>query len=404
MPEKKLAEHSTSHAESLGSRFTAKSQFFSEYEPTTSSELLTDKSGVPEPRDRESLSGENNAHEQNGWSIATNGLVQIQTRKRRKRDDEDDLEGAYMQRLAKEEAKESTRGQVERRSKRKKTLGGGDDEISSADEGDANQVKVQSPMSASDLSSPPPRHETAIGKDATDSSLEQAARTVFLGNVSTTTITSRTAYNTLSAHLSSHFPSLPDSTPAHKISSLRFRSTPYATSSLPKKASFVKKDIMDATTKSTNAYVVYSTALAAREAVVKLNGTVVLNRHLRVDGVAHPSATDHRRCVFVGNLGFVNDESAIRAAEDGENGRTKARKQKEPADVEEGLWRQFGKAGEVESVRVVRDKTTRVGKGFAYVQFKVIIPSLRFSTTRKPGACRPRLAPPFPKPIILTTT
>ena len=46
------------------------------------------------------------------------------------------------------------------------------------------------------------------------------------------------------------------------------------------------------------------------------------------------------------------------------------RRAKQPADAEEGLWRTFNKAGEVESVRVVRDKFTRVGKGIAYVQFR----------------------------------
>ena len=84
---------------------------------------------------------------------------------------------------------------------------------------------------------------------------------------------------------------------------------------------------------------------------------------------------DHRRCVFVGNLGFVDDESAIRKAEERDGEKAKKRKEKEPADVEEGLWRVFGKAGTVENVRVVRDSATRVGKGFAYVQFKVLFSS-----------------------------
>ena len=380
MPEKKLEEPSTSYTKVSGNHIATKKQFSLEHEPPTSSDLLTDATSGPKAQHNERWSGGHITHEQYPQLSTTTGLEQIRTRKRRNRDEEDDIEGAYMQCLADEEAKEDTRAQEERGGKRKKVEGGGDDEILSSEEGDDNKANVRPLLSATDLSSPPPRHETTITNGSTDSSLEQAARTVFLGNVSTTAIISRTACNTLATHLSSHFSSLPDSTPTHKISSLRFRSTPYATSSLPKKASFAKKDIMDATTKSTNAYVVYSTALAAREAVLKLNGTVVLNRHLRVDGVAHPSATDHRRCVFVGNLGFVDDESAIRAAEDEENGRTKVRKQKEPADVEEGLWRQFGKAGEVESVRVVRDKTTRVGKGFAYVQFKVINTSLRSST------------------------
>lgn len=71
---------------------------------------------------------------------------------------------------------------------------------------------------------------------------------------------------------------------------------------------------MDATAKSTNAYVVYTSQLAAREAVKKLNGTIILDRHMLADSVAHPRKTDHRRCVFIGNLGFVDDESQINAA------------------------------------------------------------------------------------------
>ncbi|KAF2099319.1 RNA-binding domain-containing protein, partial [Rhizodiscina lignyota] len=189
--------------------------------------------------------------------------------------------------------------------------------------------------------SSPPQHETLTG-EASD--LEKAARTVFLGNVSSTAITSKSARKKLLAHLSSHLSSLETHTPPHKLESLRFRSTAFA-SAIPKRAAFAKQELMDATTKSTNAYAVYSTKEGAREAAKHLNGTVILDRYLRVDEVAHPAKVDHRRCVFVGNLGF------------------------EPSDVEEGLWREFGKAGIVESVRVVRDAKTRVGKGFAYVQF-----------------------------------
>ena len=102
---------------------------------------------------------------------------------------------------------------------------------------------------------------------------------------------------------------------------------------------------------------------------------MVLDRHLRVDSVAHPAKQDHRRCVFVGNLGFVDDESSQQA----EAGSGKRSKRRAPADVEEGLWREFGKVGKVENVRVIRDKATRVGKGFAYVQFYVSHASICFA-------------------------
>ena len=215
-----------------------------------------------------------------------------------------------------------------------------------------------------------PLHET-VAQSKDDAEIEKASRTVFLGNVSTTAIKSKASRRILLDHLTSFIPELPEHKPPHKIESLRFRSTAFATAAVPKKAAFAKKELMDATTQSTNAYAVYSTTLATREATKRLNGTIVLDRHLRVDSVAHPSTVDHRRCVFVGNLGFVDDESNIKVAEEQEGGTKKVRKSKAPADIEEGLWKQFETAGTVESVRVVRDKTTRVGKGVAYVQFKV---------------------------------
>ncbi|TAQ83635.1 hypothetical protein B7494_g8043 [Chlorociboria aeruginascens] len=312
-----------------------------------------------------------------------NQLIEASTkkleRKRKRRTEDEDLEGKYMQKLAREEAKEEQERQAERRLKRQRLMAEQDPNMSEEEDLDealeeSSDDKVESDKefeeeTAHERETPSdvPLHETlAPSRDALE--LEKASRTVFLANVCTTAITSKTAKKALTTHMSSFLSSLPDplpGMPSHKVESLRFRSTAYAGNSLPKKAAFAKKKLMAATTKSTNAYVVYSTALAAREAVKKLNATVILDRHLRVDGIAHPAKTDHRRCVFVGNLGFVDDESLM--DQGGENERKRS---KIPSDVEEGLWRQFGKAGAVESVRVVRDEKTRVGKGFAYVQFQ----------------------------------
>lgn len=38
---------------------------------------------------------------------------------------------------------------------------------------------------------------------------------------------------------------------------------------------------------------------------------------------------------------------------------------------DETLWEHFSQCGEIYSVRVVRDKKTGIGKGIAYVRFKV---------------------------------
>ncbi|KAL6239380.1 nucleolar protein 12 [Aspergillus navahoensis] len=283
--------------------------------------------------------------------------------RKRKRAIGDDLEDSYMRRLAKEEQKEQ-RSRAERRSSPEEETRDGK-ESRQSEEGESEEdedVEV-------------PKHEALAGVgDDNDDELSKSNRTVFLGNVSTKAITSKSAKKELMKHLSSFLSTLPESTGPHKVESIRFRSTAFASGGkIPKRAAFAKQEIHDDTTPSTNAYAVYSTAQAAKKAPAALNGTIVLNRHLRVDNVAHPSKVDHKRCVFVGNLDFIDNETGT---EEGE----KKKKNRPPADVEEGLWRTFnahtkgsqnGTAGRgnVESVRVVRDRSTRVGKGFAYVQF-----------------------------------
>lgn len=278
-------------------------------------------------------------------------------RKRKRKDVSEDLESSYMRRLAREEAREEELNRAERIAKRQK-LEDGDSGAS-----ESEQLGLES---GSDVE-PIPVHE-ALEPHSDSAKVDNSSRTLFLGNVSTKAIKSKSVKKTLLAHLSSFLPNLGSNDPPHKIESFRFRSTAYSTSAMPKRGAFAKKELMDETTQSTNAYVVYSTDLAARKAALLLNGTVVLDRHLRVDNVAHPAPTDHTRCIFVGNLSFVDEESAEAQANPDEP--AKRSKAKLPADAEEGLWRTFTTCGSVESVRVVRDKATRVGKGFAYVQFK----------------------------------
>ncbi|KAL8730616.1 MAG: hypothetical protein Q9166_003929 [cf. Caloplaca sp. 2 TL-2023] len=308
-------------------------------------------------------------------------------RRRRKRDrDEDNIEGMYMQRIHSEESKTAV-GKDARHSNKRQKL----ETARAKADGSASPASAPSKVDLAerDHNSSPgvdvPQHESlALSREKVE--LEKSARTIFLANVSTSSITSKTAKKTLLDHLISFFHLLPVSDKAHKVESLRFRSTPFVSGVGPKKAAYAKKELMDMTTRSTNAYVVYTTQLAAREAVKRLNGTTILDRHLLVDSVAHPRKTDHRRCVFVGNLGFVDDDSQINAAK-AEPQDQKPRKKREPSDIEEGLWRQFSEVGSVESVRVVRDANTRVGKGFAYVQFEnenAVEKALAYNDTKFP--------------------
>ncbi|KAL2814792.1 hypothetical protein BJX63DRAFT_420660 [Aspergillus granulosus] len=298
--------------------------------------------------------------------------------RKRKRAVADDLEDSYMRRLAKEEQKEQKKRRAEAPKPTEKEIE--EDEDKEENEADASQSdgSEEEGESEDDEEFEIPKHESTAGASASASGdkdeLEKSNRTVFLGNVSTQAITSKSAKKTLLKHLASFLSALPESTGPHKVDSIRFRSTAFSSGGkIPKRAAFAKQEIHDDTTPSTNAYVVYSTAQAAKRAPAALNGTIVLDRHLRVDNVAHPSKVDHKRCVFVGNLDFIDNETGT---EDGE----KKKKNRAPADVEEGLWRTFNAhtpgtkstvpgRGNVESVRVVRDRSTRVGKGFAYVQF-----------------------------------
>ncbi|POR39793.1 Nucleolar protein 12 [Tolypocladium paradoxum] len=257
-------------------------------------------------------------------------------RKRKRKDDNEDLEAKYLAELTKDDGPAPL-------SKRLKARENDDDD---------------------EVTDKVPVHET-LAPASNVSEVEKASRTVFLGNVSTEAISSKQAKKTLTAHLSSVLDE--NDAPPQKLESIRFRSVAFSTGSMPKRAAYITKSLMGATTKSANAYAVFSSPAAARKVVAELNGTEVLGRHIRVDSIAHPSPMDHRRCVFVGNLGFVDDETVLNTDSEGKT--VEKKRNKIPSDVEEGLWRTFGKKGKVQNVRVVRDPKTRVGKGFAYVQF-----------------------------------
>ena len=324
--------------------------------PTKTSTVEASRSPINADREQNGLLSKASLEQVHTDLSLSYGTEKKSGRKRKRKDAEDSLEGRYMSQLAKEETKD---GQNRARNKRQKMEipRRGIADIGFSGEGGESTLESdiatggEEEFAVGDV----PQHESLVMSRA-DLDLEKSSRTVFLANVSTMAIKSKKARKTLMDHLASFMSSMPANNSGHEIESLRFRSTAFATSGIPKKAAFVRKEIMDATTKSTNAYAVYTSQVAAREAVARLNGSVVLDRHLRVDSVAHPAKIDHRRCVFVGNLGFVDDETNVQAAQNDDINK-RPRKPKEPADVEEGLWRQFEKAGTVESVRVVRDKT-----------------------------------------------
>ena len=331
-------------------------------------EALNNGRGTRLPIDEESSSSSDaSSVDEKGESDKLREEENTPPRKRRKVRQDEDIESSYLQKLARQDAKDETirKASIGKQLHKSTTNDVQEDAITSNEEDeDAGEETDQASISR-DSGDDLPQHESLARPD-TSSEFDKLKRTVFLGNISTRAIKSKSAKNALLEHLRTAVKDLPDHKLVHKVESLRFRSTAFVSGAGPKKAAFAKGELMDQTTRSTNAYVVYATELAAQTAASKLNGTVTLDRHLRADSLAAPTKIDHRRCVFVGNLSFVDEEIAEQMNEDGTPRRPKA---KVPADAEEGLWRAFSKAGKVESVRVVRDKETRIGKGFAYVQF-----------------------------------
>ena len=110
---------------------------------------------------------------------------------------------------------------------------------------------------------------------------------------------------------------------------------------------------------------------AARRAIAALDNTEYMGRTLRADGVAG-GVGDPKRTVFVGGLDFASREEDLRAffegvvsGERGPRGAIAGDSDSDEEDAKAKLktW--------VTRVRIVRDKDTQLGKGFAYVQFVV---------------------------------
>ena len=288
------------------------------------------------------------------------GVSEPRERKRRRRS-RDDLEAQYYEKLSRNlHSSRPAEKKLKRRSDKPSPMDAQDSSDSKAKTKGLKEIRRENsvPIHEGRLKAP---EYMGLAKD-------EASRTVYLANVSTEAVVSKTAKKALMVHLRSVLDS--EATPPERLEKLRFRSLPFSSTKLPKKAAYITKALRDSTTQAAQAYAVFSSQAAARKVANRMNGTVVLQRHLRADLNAHPGDKNHRHCVYVGNLNFVDNDASMNAKPQGE---TKTRtKLKAPADVEEGLWRIFmEKAGPVAFVRVPRDPVTRVGKGFAYVQFNV---------------------------------
>lgn len=166
-----------------------------------------------------------------------------------------------------------------------------------------------------------------------EDSPEKLARTIFVGNVPVSVVSSKRLQRELHALFE----------PFGTIESLRFRSLVGGVGIVSKRLAFMSKQLSDKR-HTCNCYLVFATPEAAQAAVSACNGRVFEEHHLRVDLASNADGKpETKKSIFVGNLPLeVRDES---------------------------LWRIFGECGRVTNVRVIRDKSTGAGKGIAYVTF-----------------------------------
>jgi len=168
--------------------------------------------------------------------------------------------------------------------------------------------------------------EKEATKKFDEESPERKARTVFVGNVALT------VKKKVLKKIFSKF---------GEIESIRIRSVPRADPKTSKKVAFIKKEFHDERD-NMNAYVVFKNKEDAVKSL-KSNGIIVEEKHIRVD-LSENKKHNTSASIFVGNLPFNAKEDAIRE--------------------------HFAKCGNIEDIRVVRDKATGIGKGFAYIRFK----------------------------------
>lgn len=277
---------------------------------------------VPEPASESEESASEAEEVAQEGSESSNDVEEVEVKKparsRKKKDEHESLEAEYFAKVLKEDKQRNK----DEKSEKAEVASEEKEEASDSDESEAEPVKEKR------------KESKAKSVDLKEQELDKADRTVFVGNVSNKVITSKTTYK----EFKKLFRNL------GKVESIRFRSIAFD-EAVPRKVAFIKRSL-HSTRDTINAYVVFKEKTPSLKASARLNATVFDHNHIRVDHVAHPAPKDNKRSIFVGNLDFE--------------------------ETEENVWRYFNSKvdDDVESVRVVRDSKTNLGKGFAIVQFK----------------------------------
>lgn len=127
------------------------------------------------------------------------------------------------------------------------------------------------------------------------------------------------------------------------IETVRFRSVIQEDPKMSRRLATIRRQV-DPKSQYINAYVVFKDEEVAVNALQRNGLEVEKDVYIRVDRVAKNQSHAHKRSIFVGNL---------------------------PYDITELPLRQhFTECGEVEAVRLIRDRKSGIGKGFGYVLFE----------------------------------
>jgi len=155
---------------------------------------------------------------------------------------------------------------------------------------------------------------------------ETEARTVFVGNLPSSTQKKQLK------KLFSEF---------GQIDTVRFRGAARPDMKTTKKVAVIRHKFHEDRT-NINAYVRFRTVEEAEKSC-HLNGKEVEGHAIRVDMALASKNYDNKLAIFLGNLAFKVEEDEVR--------------------------KMFSKCGDIENVRLIRDASTGIGKGYGYVNF-----------------------------------
>lgn len=231
--------------------------------------------------------------------------------------------------MAKKEQKSKRKSKKER-----KSIPESNEEQESISEPNEEQESISEPEEEQKSISEPKKEQKSKREPKKKFDFERNSRTIFVGNLPKTLDQKDVAKL------------FKDCGP---VETARIRSIVAAKEKLAPKVALITKR-MHPKIDSFNAYVVFKSNdndESIRNAL-KMNGKIVDGHHLRVDRAQRPQSkkltlTSRKKSVFVGNLRFdVRDDDLIN---------------------------HFNRIGAVNYVRIVRDRATGMGKGFAFVVF-----------------------------------